>query len=66
MKNASLNGKPSMPSAWSAQVHGPVQRMTAEEARKERISWIALGVFGFATGIVLFLAFAHACGPVPA
>ena len=51
-------------------IHGPLvpmDRIEANaEARKERISWIALGVFGFVTGCVLFLSFAHAAGEVGA
>lgn len=41
-------------SAHNAQIYGPVQ--AAEEKRKERITWIWLGVTGFITGCVLFLA----------
>ncbi|KMS60002.1 hypothetical protein V474_07910 [Novosphingobium barchaimii LL02] len=44
----------------------PLISEAAEEARKERITWIALGAFGLLTGCIVFVALCHALGPVPA
>lgn len=67
-RNQTLSGKPTMPSARSAQVHGKVRPMdeARAEARKELISWGLLLASGALVGALLCLAFAYAAGPVPA
>lgn len=61
MKNARLNGKPSMPSAWSAQVHDKIKPMLENDAAWEPayrslvgavaavwITVVVIGVFAWA------------------
>lgn len=68
MRDTTLSGKPTMPSARSAQVHGNVRPSdeARAEARKELISWALLLASGVLFGALLCLAFAYAAGPVPA
>lgn len=52
----------SRPADWG---HGRIVGMD-EERRKELVSWIGLIIGGFAVGVLAFVSFAYACGPVPA
>jgi len=52
MRNTTLSGKPSMPSAWSAMVHGKVRPMLEDDA-------IWQPFYRSLSGLVICL-----CGPV--